>query len=77
MPACSTDLRECVVSAKPPAQNEIFNLQEHKKKHTHTQRKRHVNKIFTGLSRDFFFLGGGGDLVYVFSPIRNDNKKNT
>ena len=39
-------------------------------KKTHKE-KKHLNKIFTGLSRDF-----GGDFVYVFfSPIRNDPKK--
>ena len=43
-------------------------------KKTHIK-KKHVNKFFTGFSRDF-----GGDFVYVFfSPIRNDpeKKKNT
>ena len=37
-------------------------------------KKKHVNRMFTGLSRD---LGGGGcRFVYVFfSPIRNGPKK--
>ena len=44
---------------------------------TAEHKEKHVNKIFTGLSRDFFG-GGGGGLVYVFfSPKRNDSKKNT
>ena len=40
-----------------------------------TERKKHVNIIFTGLSRD---LGGGTLFMCFFSPIRNDpRKKNT
>ena len=42
-------------------------------RNTHTQEKKHVNKNFTGLSRDF-----GGEFclcVFLFSPIRNDPKK--
>ena len=36
-----------------------------------SERKKHVNKISMGLSRDF-----GGDFVYVFFlPLRNDPKK--
>ena len=36
-------------------------------------REKQINKIFAGLSRDFFW---GGDFVYVlFSPKRNDPRK--
>ena len=46
-------------------------LRERKKKHI--KRKKHVNKIFTGLSRDF-----GGDFVYVFFlPRKEWPEKNT